>query len=178
VTLAPRLARNEDATARETILTLDLGARHQPVRGLRVDVSDPVFFRGVIVEARVDPPPSREGAPGVPLTWRYLGECAIYRYEEGGTIREGLRVDVIARERVLRLRLPPPPSHLAPTAGDPALYAARAQPAVLSGAQALPAAPPPPPPWTERNPVLLWAGLIAVVGALGAVTWRALRTAD
>jgi hypothetical protein len=219
VTLAPRLARNEDATARETILTLDLGARHQPVRGLRVDVSDPVFFRGVIVEARVDPPPSREGAPGVPLTWRYLGECAIYRYEEGGTIREGLRVDVIARERVLRLRirnrddrplsvrgvtalvpverlafearaggqyrlrygdprLSAPTYDLARTAGDPALYAARAQPAVLSGAQALPAAPPPPPPWTERNPVLLWAGLIAVVGALGAVTWRALRTAD
>ena len=218
VALAPRLVRNEDAPAHETILTLDLGARYQPLRGLRVDVSDPVFFRGVIVEARVDPPPLREGEAGRPLAWRYLGECAIYRYEEGGEIREGLRVDVSARERVLRLRirnrddrplairgvtafvpveriafearaggqyrlrygdprLSAPTYDLARTAGDPALFAARAQPAALLGPQALAVAPPPPPPWTERNPVLLWAGLVAVVGALGAVTWRALRTA-
>ena len=32
-------------------------------------------------------------------------------------------------------------------------------------------------PWTERHPVLLWAGLLMVVAALGAVTWRALRSA-
>jgi hypothetical protein len=218
VALAPRLVRNEDAPAHETILTLDLGARHQPLRGLRVDVSDRVFFRGVIVEARVDPPPMHEGAAGLPLAWRYLGECAIYRYEEGGEIREGLRVDVSGRERVLRLRirnrddrplairgvtafvpverlafearpggqyrlrygdprLSAPTYDLARTAGDPALFAARAQPAALLGPRALPVAPPPPPPWTERNPVLLWGGLVAVVSALGAVTWRALRTA-
>ncbi len=32
-------------------------------------------------------------------------------------------------------------------------------------------------PWTERHPVLLWVGLLMVVAALGAVTWRALRSA-
>jgi hypothetical protein len=31
-------------------------------------------------------------------------------------------------------------------------------------------------PWTERHPVLLWVGLLLVVAALGAVTWRALRS--
>jgi hypothetical protein len=30
-------------------------------------------------------------------------------------------------------------------------------------------------PWSERHPSLLWAGLIAVVAALGALTYRALR---
>jgi len=219
VTLAPRLTRSEDAPAHETILTLDLGARHQPFRGLQLDVADPVFFRGVVVEARVDPPPPRAGAPGLPLAWRYLGECALYRYEEAGALREGLRVDVTGRERVLRLRirnrndrplairgatalvpverlafearpggqyrlrygdprLAAPTYDLARTAGDPALFAARAQPAPLLAPLVLPVAPPVPPPWTERNPVLLWVGLVAVVTALGAVTWRALRTAD
>jgi hypothetical protein len=32
-------------------------------------------------------------------------------------------------------------------------------------------------PWTERHPVLLWAGLLMVVAALAAVTWRALASA-
>jgi hypothetical protein len=218
VTLVPRLTRTEDAPAKETILTLDLGARHQPFRGLALDVADPVFFRGVVVEARVDPPPPREGEPGLPLAWRYLGECALYRYDEAGTRREGLRVDVAGRERVLRLRirnrndrplairgatafvpvervvfearagdqyrlrygdlrLSAPTYDLARTAGDPGLFAARAQPAALLAPQAMPVAPPAPPPWTERSPVLLWVGLVAVVTALGAVTWRALRTA-
>jgi hypothetical protein len=104
-TLVPRLTRSEDASAHETILTLDLGARHQPVRGVRLQVSDPAFFRGVVVEARVDPPPAGAGEAAVPLSWRSLGEGAIYRYEEGGETREGLRLDVAGRERVLRLRI-------------------------------------------------------------------------
>jgi hypothetical protein len=217
-TLEPRLRRTEDASAHETILTLDLGARHQPLRGLRLEVSDPAFFRGVIVEARLDPLPAGAGEAALPLRWSVLGEGAIYRYEEAGEIREGLRLDVSGRERVLRLRvrnrddrplsirgvtvfvpverlafearpegqyrlrygdarLSAPTYDLARTAGDPALFAARAQSAALLGPQALPVAAPPSPPWTERNPVLLWVGLVAVVAALGAVTWRALRTA-
>ena len=31
-------------------------------------------------------------------------------------------------------------------------------------------------PWSERHPALLWVGLLLVVAALGAVTWRALRS--
>jgi hypothetical protein len=31
-------------------------------------------------------------------------------------------------------------------------------------------------PWTERHPVLLWAGLLLVVATLGGVTWRAIRS--
>jgi len=219
VTLVPRLSRTEDASAHETILTVDLGARHQPVRGVRLDVSDPAFFRGVIVEARIDPFPAGAGEAALPLSWRYLGEGAIYRYEEGGETREGLRLDVSGRERVLRLRvrnrddrplairgvtafvpverlafearaegpyrlrygdarLSNPTYDLARTAGNPALFAARALPAELRAPRTVPGAPPPVPPWTERNPVLLWAGLLAVVATLGAVTWRALRAAD
>jgi len=218
-TLLLRLRRTEDAAAHETILTLDLGARHQPVRGVRLDVADPALFRGVVVEARVDPPPAGAGEAALPLSWRYLGEGAIYRYEEGGETREALRLDVAGRERVLRLRvrnrddrpleirgatafvpverlafetraggpyrlrygdprLSPPAYDLVRTAGDPALFASRALPAALLAPRALPGAPPPTPPWTERNPVLLWAGFLSVVAALGAVTWRALRAAD
>ena len=75
-------------------------------------------------------------------------------------------------------RLSSPTYDLARTAGDPALFAARAQPASLRAPQAVPGALPPAPPWSERNPVLLWAGLLAMVATLGAVTWRALRAAD
>jgi hypothetical protein len=32
-------------------------------------------------------------------------------------------------------------------------------------------------PWTERHPSLLWGGLLAVVVALGGLTWRALHVA-
>lgn len=218
VELRPRLTRTEDARGRETILTLDLGARHQPFRGLGLDVSDPAFFRGVAVEARVDPALGVDGQAGAPLAWRYLGEGAIYRYDEDGERRECLRLDVGGRERVLRLRirnrddrplavrgavalvpverlvfearaggqyrlrygearLSAPSYDLARTAGDPVLFAARAQEAPLRAPQAVPVAPPAPPPWTERNPALLWMGLVAVVTALGAVTWRALRAA-
>ena len=217
VPLVPRLTRTEDSSARETILTLDLGARHQPLRGIRVDVADRVFFRGVAVEARVDPP-AGPGGQGAPLSWRPMAECAIYRYLDAGEPRESLRLDVTGRERVVRLRirnrddrplairgatvlvpverlafdaapggqyrlrygdprLGAPTYDLARTAGDPGLFAARAQEARLLAPRALPVAPPPPPPWTERNPALLWVGLVAVVTALGAVTWRALRTA-
>jgi hypothetical protein len=65
VTLAPALTAPRTRPRRDH-LTLDLGARHQPFRGLELDVADPVFFRGVVVEARVDPPSPREGAPGLP----------------------------------------------------------------------------------------------------------------
>ncbi len=33
-------------------------------------------------------------------------------------------------------------------------------------------------PWTERHPTLLWGGLLAVVAALAALTFRALRRAE
>ena len=218
VTLVPRTTRTEDAGAHETIVTLDLGARHQPFRGLHLDVAEPAFFRGVVVEARVDPAPGATGEAALPLAWRYLGEGAIYRYEEGGATRECLRLEVSGRERVLRLRvrnrddrpltigsavalvpverlafearageqyrlrygdlrLSAPSYDLARTAGDPSLYAARAQEGQWLAPQPVPAAPPPPPPWTERNPALLWMGLVGVVAVLGAVTWRAPRTA-
>jgi hypothetical protein len=218
VPLAPRLTRTEDAKGRETILTLDLGARYQPFRALLLEVADPAFFRGVTVEARVDPAPGAGGEAGAALAWRYLGECAVYRYAEDDAMRESLRLEVSGRERVLRLRVrnrddrplaiggatvlvpverlafearpgaqyrlrygdprvTAPAYDLVRTAGDPALFAARAREAALLPPQAVPAGTAAPPPWTERNPTVLWMGLIAVVMGLGAVTWRALRTA-
>jgi hypothetical protein len=218
VPLSPRLTRTEDAAARETILTLDLGARHQPFRGVRLDVSDATFFRGALVEARVDPPLGAAGEKGAPLAWRYLGEGGLYRYEDEGERRESLRLEVAGRERVLRLRIrnrndrplavgqvtalvpverlafearpgeryrlrygdpraSSPSYDLARTAGDPALYAARAREAALLAGQAVPGPAGLALPWTERHPALLWTGLVAVVMALGAVTWRALRMA-
>lgn len=208
------MSRAEDARARETVLTFDLGARHQPFRGVVLDVPGPRFWRGVAVEARIDPPPGQAGAP---LAWTYLGDGVLYRIESDGEVRESMRVDVAGRHRVIRLRIrnrddaalpiagatvmaaveriafeaapgrryrlsygdprrTSPSYDLARTAGDPALFAARARESVLGppvrardDAAVL--------PWTDRHPALLWGGLVAVVVALGALTRQALRSA-
>jgi hypothetical protein len=73
--------------------------------------------------------------------------------------------------------LPPPHYDLARTAGDPALFAARAAEASLGPPQEVPAVGAAGPPWTERHPALLWGGLLVVVAAMAGLTWRALRTA-
>jgi hypothetical protein len=104
VALAPRLVRTEDIERRETLLTLDLGARRQPFRAVALEVADPRFFRGVTLEARPDPSPS--APPGTPPpAWSTLGECAIYRYREADRMVEGLRLEVPGRERTIRLRI-------------------------------------------------------------------------
>ncbi|HET8647451.1 MAG TPA: DUF3999 family protein, partial [Vicinamibacteria bacterium] len=90
----------EDARAHETQLLVDLGARHQPFRGLRLDVADGRFFRGVTVEARSDP-----AHPADAPYWRPLAEATVYRYQEAGRAHEQLRIDVCGRERQLRLRI-------------------------------------------------------------------------
>ena len=69
-----------------------------------------------------------------------------------------------------------PSYDLARTAGDVHAFAAEAAKAVL-GAPAPLSPDAGRPPWTERHPGLLWAGLVASVLALAALTWRALRTA-
>jgi len=90
----------EDERTRETQVVVDLGARHQPFRGLLLDVADAQFFRGVLVEARAEPPP-----PGEPPYWRALAEGTVYRYDEDGRHHEQLRVEAGGRERMLRLRI-------------------------------------------------------------------------
>jgi len=100
--LLARVTRAEDANTRETVLTLDLGARHQPFRGIVVAAEDARFWRGAAVEARIDPPP---GATGAPLAWTFLGEGPLYRIEAYGEVRECLRLDVAGRQRVLRVRI-------------------------------------------------------------------------
>jgi hypothetical protein len=211
IAVAPRVRPVEHPQERETHFVIDLGARHQPFRALVLDVKDPRFFRSVVVEARVE----SAGASAAPLTWRYLSEGALYRYEEDGEVREALRIEAAGRERMLRVRIRnrddrpldapgvtvmvpverlvfdaaegrryrlaygqpdrgAPTYDLARTAGDASLYAARARPARLLEPVPIVAAPPRV-PWTERHPVLLWAGLVAVAGALGGLTWRALQ---
>jgi hypothetical protein len=67
-----------------------------------------------------------------------------------------------------------PSFDLARTAGDPASWGASASVVGLGAAR--PIAPGQDTrPWTERHPRLLWIGLVAVVAALGSITWRALR---
>lgn len=69
-----------------------------------------------------------------------------------------------------------PSFDLARTAGDPATWGASASLVRLGPARPL-APGQDTRPWTERYPRLLWIGLVAVVAALGSLTWRALRAA-
>ena len=173
VPLAARLSRSEAPERRETRFTLDLGARHQPFRGLQVEVRDRDFFRGVVVDAGVEPAGESPAAPGGELAWQYLADGAIFRQGDGASgVSESLRLDVVGRARVLRLTvknresppldvtgvsvlvpvervafeaapgrgyrltygapdLGPPTYDLARTAGDPALWSARAEEARL-----------------------------------------------
>jgi len=95
-----------DERAHETLLTLDLGARHQPFRGITLDVAEPRFFRGAVVEVRADPqPPARPGQAAPPLQWIPLGEGALYRYPAEDGRGENLRLAVSGRDRVLRVRI-------------------------------------------------------------------------
>src|SRR5262249_43227555 len=99
--LAP--ARSEDERRKETVLTLDLGARYQPFQALMLDAADEHFFRGVSVEARRESLATKTEPSSV--YWIGLGESAVYRYDERGRVRERLRIEVRGRERVIRLRI-------------------------------------------------------------------------
>jgi hypothetical protein len=218
IPLEPRLTRADDAAERESRLVLDLGARYQPFRAVLLDVGDPEFFRGAVVEQRREPTLDPVGESAIPISWApVLAQASLYRYQEEGETRECLRLEATGRARVLRVRirnrddrpldvrgvtvmvpqerlvfeavsahryrltygdasLEPPVYDLERTVGDAALWIAQAsegrwQPPVVRAREG------PRPPWTERHPALLWAGLVAAVGLLAGVTWRALRSA-
>lgn len=104
--LEPRLTRADDPAARESRLVLDLGARHQPFRAVRLDVGDPEFFRGAVVEERREPPPGSAGEGALPISWApVLDRASLYRYQEDGETRECLRLEAAGRARVLRVRI-------------------------------------------------------------------------
>jgi hypothetical protein len=218
VGLVPQLTIAEDVNARETLLTLDLGARYQPFRGVALDLADPEFFRGARLEAEWEAP----GAPprdrlAPPLAYSHLAEGIFYRYPEGEGARESLRLDAVGRARLLRLRilnrdqrplsirgasvwapverlvfeaapghayrltygypaLGPPSYQVARTVGDPAIWMALAS----QGRLEVPVRVTPAPaqgPWTQRVPSWVWAGLLAVLALVGALIWRAMKTA-
>jgi len=212
-TLVPRWSEAQDEKARETWLTLDLGARHQPFLAVEIDVADERFFREVRVEARCDP-----AADGRSPTWEEIARGAIHRLDREGRRRECLAIEMRGRGRALRVRVrnrddrplqvravrvrvpverllfeasspggyrltygsadrETPSYDLARTAGDIARWGASAQPARLGSPRRLTADRQAGLPWTERHPSLLWGGLLAVVLALGALTYGALRRA-
>jgi hypothetical protein len=210
---APRWSRAEDRRARETWITLDLGARHQPYRAVELDVEDERFFREARLEVREDPPLGALDPIAPPERWTSAGRGVVYRLEDDGESRESLRVEASGRARALRLRLRNrddrplrvagvsvvvPVERLlfeAPREGVYTLTYGAADlraptydlPRTLDEEPETGAAELGPPirrevvadvlPWTERHPVLLWVGLLVVVAVLGAVTWRALRSA-
>jgi hypothetical protein len=214
--LEPRLSRADDAAERESRLMLDLGARYQPFRAVLLDVGDPEFFRGAIVEQRREPAREAGGESALPFSWApVLEPASLYRYREEGETRECLRLEATGRARMLRVRirnrddrpldvrgvtvmvpqerlvfeavsphryrltygdgsLEPPVYDVERTVGDAALWIAQAsegrwEPPVVRVREG------PRLPWTERHPALLWAGLVAAVGLLAGVTWRALQ---
>ncbi len=97
--LRPRWSAAHDARSRETWLTLDLGARHQPFAAVVLDVGDERFFREVRVDVRRDARPERAEA------WDEVGRGQVHRLERGGRVRESLRVAATGRARTLRVRV-------------------------------------------------------------------------
>jgi hypothetical protein len=211
--LVPRWSEAQDEKARETWLTLDLGARHQPFLAVEIDVVDERFFRQVRVEARRD-----AAAHGQAPKWEEIARGEIHRLEREGQRHECLAIEARGRGRALRVRVQnrddrplqvravrvrvpverllfevsspggyrltygsadreKPSYDLARTAGDIARWGASARPAHLGPPRRLAADRQAELPWTERHPSLLWGGLLAVVLALGALTYGALRRA-
>jgi hypothetical protein len=211
--LEVRWSETQDASSRETWLILDLGARHQPLESVSLDVADERFLREVVVEARREP-----RTAGGPLGWEEIGRGQVHRLEHEGRSRECLRVEVRGRERSLRLRVrnrddrplrvrgvvagvpverllfeaaapgtyrltygsadrPAPVYDLARTSGDLEAWAEAARPGSLAPVRRTASPAVEGLPWTERHPALLWAGLLAVVVALGGLTLAALRRA-
>jgi hypothetical protein len=211
--LEPRWSRADEPRSRETWITLDLGARHQPYRAVEVEVEDERFFREARLDVREDPPLGRSDTIAPPERWIPAGRGVVYRLEDDGESRECLRVEASGRARALRLRLRNrddrplrvagvsvvvPVERLlfeAPREGAYTLTYGAAElgaptydlPRTLDEDPEAVAAGLGPPirrevvadvlPWTERHPVLLWVGLLLVVAVLGALTWRALRSA-
>lgn len=70
-----------------------------------------------------------------------------------------------------------PAFDLARTVGDAGAWADAAVEGALGPARRGPG-PTDSTPWTERHPLLLWGGLLAVVAALAALTFRALSSAE
>ena len=211
--LVARWSEAQDPKARETWLTLDLGARHQPFHAVELEVADERFFRETRVEARRDP-----RTPGGVAWWEEIGRGALYRLAHEERRRECLRIEARGRERALRVSVrnlddrplrvrgvavqvpverllfeaerpggyrltygssdqTTPSYDLARTAGDLVAWSEAAQQARLGPPRRVVAAREDDRPWTERHPSLLWSGLLAVVVALGGLTWRALRVA-
>jgi hypothetical protein len=211
--LDARWSGAQDAKARETWFTLDLGARHQPFHAVELDVADERFFREARVEVRRDP-----RTRGDAVWWEEIGRGALYRLEHDGRRRECLRIEARGRERALRVRVrnlddrplqvrgvavrvpverllfeaerpglyrlsygssdrQMPAYDLVRTAGDLVAWSEAAHPARFGPPRRLAAAGDEGRPWTERHPSILWGGLLAIVVALGALTYGALRRA-
>jgi hypothetical protein len=120
-TIAVPMRRTEDGKRHETLLDLDLGARHQPFLAVTLEVTDPRFFRGVVLERTWDV------AAGQQPSWTSLRDDVIYRIPraqpamiaalpgESGTVvdrggqatgpSEKLTVEAEERTRRLRVRV-------------------------------------------------------------------------
>lgn len=102
-TMSPRWSRAFVDDPRETWLTVELGARHQPFVGFVLEVENDRFRRPVRVEAREEPVMQRSEAVAPRDRWRPLGDGVVFRVEERGDRVERLHLDVVGRARVVRL---------------------------------------------------------------------------
>ena len=84
-----RWSRAAEARARETWLTLDLGARRQPFEAVVLEVEDERFFREVRTETRRDVGPRSRGTVQCRRrpTGTGWGEGVVYRLGDGGIER-------------------------------------------------------------------------------------------
>jgi hypothetical protein len=140
--------RLEHGGRRRECLNLDVSGRERVVRlRVRNDDDRPLQVDGISISAPVERLLFEAERPG------------LYRLTYGSSDRMAPTYD------------------LARTAGDLGAWSEAAHPAFLGPPRRLAVAGDEDRPWTERHPSLLWGGLLAVVVALGALTYGALRRA-
>jgi hypothetical protein len=103
--LAPGWSRVDERASPETVLTIDLGARHQPYVAIDLEIDDAQRPGEVRLEEREELGLTGPSGIAPPERWLAARRPVVRRLEEEGRTGERLRIEASGRARVLRLRL-------------------------------------------------------------------------
>jgi hypothetical protein len=103
--LMPGWSRVDEPASRETVLTIDLGARHQPFLAIDLSIEGAQRPAEARLEEREEPRLTGSSGIAPPERWLAARRLVVRRLEDGGQSSERLRIEASGRARVLRLRV-------------------------------------------------------------------------